>query len=265
MPSPFPGMDPYLETLHLWADARHALLSEIQTTLNRALIPRYVARVELRVYVSDEDDPGRAALRSQDVRVRKKPKRRGKNSIKPHEPVAVVEPLNISFLADDEIQEAFLEIRDVESKSTVTVIEILSPANKVRGSAGRRSFLAKRKQILDSEVHWVEIDLLRAGTPTHVRLAVTASDYRIVVSRSEDWCRARFWPVNVRQALPVIGVPLRGKDADVPLDLGAVFRTSYDNAAYDVSIDYRRDPLPPLSRADAAWAAKLLREKGLRG
>src|SRR5262249_50317893 len=92
----------------------------------------------------------------------------------------------------------------------------------------------------------------------------TACDYRIVVGRYEESTYGKFWPVSVRQALPVIGVPLRGKDPDVPLDLGAVLRTAYDNAAYDVSIDYRRDPVPPLSREDTAWAAKLLREHGMR-
>ena len=75
---------------------------------------------------------------------------------------------------------------------------------------------------------------------------------------------AQFWPVTVRQALPVIGIPLRGKDADVPLDLKAVLAAAYEDAAYDLSVDYRREPEPPLSREDAAWAAKLLREQGLR-
>jgi hypothetical protein len=93
---------------------------------------------------------------------------------------------------------------------------------------------------------------------------VAARDYRIVVSRGEDWRRARFWPVSVQQKLPIIGIPLRGKDPDAPLDLNAVLRTSYDKAEYDATIDYRRDPVPPLAREDAAWSAKLLREHGLR-
>ncbi len=264
MPSPFPGMDPYLENPELWPDVHHCLISEMQRTLNQALRPRYVARVELRVYVSNEDDPARDAWRVPDVRVERTAKRKGPKTTKRAEALAIAEPLNIPFLVEDEIEEAFLEIRHVELKTTVTVIEVLSPSNKIRGSAGRESFLSKRRRVLASQVHWVEIDLLRAGTPSLDRLAVAASDYRIVASRGEDWRRARFWPVSVRQALPIIGVPLRGKDADVPLDLNAVLRTAYENAAYDVSIDYRRDPVPPLRREDAAWATKLLRTHGLR-
>lgn len=264
MSLPFPGMDPYLETQRLWPDMHHTLISEIQTALNLALVPRYVARVKMRTYVSGEDDPARDAWRVRDARIERTAKRKGAKAAMRAETLAVAEPLNIPFLVEDEIEEAFLEIQHLESKTTVTVIEALSPSNKIRGSAGRESFLVKRRQILASKVHWVEIDLLRAGTPSLDRLAVASSDYRIVVSRGEDWRRARFWPVRVRQELPVIGIPLRGKDPDVPLDLNAVLRTAYDHAAYDVSIDYRGDPVPPLSREDAAWAAKLLRTHDLR-
>ena len=52
MPSPFPGMDPYLESPTIWPDVHHRLISEIQSTLNPRLRPQYVARVELRVYFS---------------------------------------------------------------------------------------------------------------------------------------------------------------------------------------------------------------------
>jgi hypothetical protein len=264
MPSPFPGMDPYLEDPELWPDVHHTLISEIRNALNPALRPRYVARVELRVYVLGEDDPGRDAWRVPDVRIERTAKRKGTKSTKRAAALGIAEPMTIPFLVEEEIEEAFLEIRDVESKSTVTVIEVLSPSNKIRSSAGRESFLAKRRQILASKVHWVEIDLLRAGMPSLDRLAVAASDYRIAVSRGDDWRRARFWPVSVRQQLPVIGVPLRGKDHDAPLELNTVLRTAYDKAEYDATINYRRDPVPPLSREDAAWAAKLLREHGLR-
>lgn len=264
MPSPFPGMDPYLENPQLWPDVHSTVINEIRNALNPALRPRYVARVEMRVYVSDEDDPARDAWRVPDVHIDRTAKRRRLEPTKQEEVLGITEPLTIPFLVEDEIEEAYLEIREVESKTTVTVLEILSPSNKIRGSAGRESFMDKRRQILASKVHWVEIDLLRAGVPSLDRLAVASSDYRIVVSHSENRRRARFWPVTLRQKLPVIGVPLRGKDADAPLDLAAVLSTAYDHAGYDLSIDYRRDPEPPLSREDRAWAAKLLREHGLR-
>jgi len=136
-------MDPYLESPTIWPDVHHGLISEIQATLNANLRPRYVARVDLRVYISDDEDPGRKAL-VPDF---------------PDDPI-------LPRLMDEEIEEAFLKIIHVESQALVTVIEVLSPPNKIRGSRGRDSFLAKRREILNSEFHWVEIDLLRGGLPS---------------------------------------------------------------------------------------------------
>ncbi len=257
MPSPFPGMDPYLESPAIWPDVHHNLITEIQSVLNPRLRPRYVARVELRVYISDDDDPGREAL-VPDVRVEKSPRRKGVKKSKAEPALAIAEPLIVPGLLDEEIREAYLKITHLESDTLVTIIEVLSPTNKIRGSRGRASFMEKRRDVLTSEVHWVEIDLLRAGAPSVTHPPLVPSDYRVLVSRAGQRTRARYWPISVRQALPVIGIPLRGKDPDVPLDLGGVLRTVYDRAAYDVSLDYRRDPEPPLEAEDAAWARELL-------
>jgi hypothetical protein len=213
-------MDPYLEAPWIWPDVHHGLIGESRAALNPHLRPRYVARVEPRVYVSDDDEPGRAAL---------------------------VPDFPQAALLDEEVEEAFLKIIHVESEALVTLIEVLSPTNTIRGSRGRASFMAKRHEIMNSEVHWVEIDLLRAGVPSVTDPPLRPSDYRILVSRSDQRTRTRYWPISVRQALPVISVPLRDKEPEVPLDLGAVFRTVYDRAAYDVSLDYRKEPLVPLT------------------
>jgi hypothetical protein len=254
-------MDPYLEAPELWPDVRHRLISEIQSTLNPLLRPRYVARVELRVYNSDDDDPGRTVV-VPDVRVEKTKRKTGKRA-KSAPTLTITEPLTISLL-DDEIKEARLEIRHLESGSLVTIVEILSPANKIRGSRGRQSLMDKRSETLNSEVHWVEIDLLRAGAPSVSRPSFVIGDYRVIVSRGDQRPQASFWRVSVRQPLPVIGIPLRGKDPDVLLDLGAVLKAAYDTAAYDLSVDYRREPDPPLRKEDRTWADQLLCEEGLR-
>jgi hypothetical protein len=253
-------MDPYLESPVIWPDMHHELISEIRAALNLGLRPRYVARVELRVYISDDDDPGRSAL-VPDVRVETHPKGKGTKKPKVQPVLAVTEPLIVPTLMDEEIEEAFLRIIHVESESLVTVIEVLSPTNKIGGSRGRTSFMAKRHEILNSEVHWVEIDLLRGGVPSVTNPPLRPSDYRILVSRADQRTRTRYLPVSVRQPLPVIRIPLRGKDPELPLDLGAVFRTLYDRAAYDASVDYRKEPDPPLQGDDAKWAKEFLRAR----
>ena len=262
MPSPFPGMDPYLEAPWIWPDVQHGLISETQAALNPTLRPRYVARVELRVYISDDDDPGREVL-VPDLRVDDAPKRKGSRKTKATATPTAAVPLIVPTLMDEEIEEAFLKIIAVESQELVTLIEVLSPTNKVRGSRGRASFMAKRHDIMNSEVNWVEIDLLRAGIPSVTDPPLKPStDYRVLVSRADQRTRTRYWPISVRQPLPVISIPLRGKDPEVPLDLGAVFKSVYDRAAYDVSVDSRKEPQPPLEGDDAKWARELLRGSG---
>src|SRR6516165_11249254 len=258
MPSPFPGMDPYLESPVIWPDVHHELISEIRAALNPSLVPRYVARVELRVYISDDDDPGRQAL-VPDLRVERSPGRKRAKQPKKEPALIATEPLIVPTLMDEEIEEAFLKIIHVESEELVTLIEVLSPTNKIRGARGRASFMSKRREIMNTEVNWVEIDLLRTGIPSVTDPPLRPSDYRILMSRGDQRTRTRFWPVGVRQPLPVIQIPLRGKDPEVPLDLSSVFRTVYDRAAYDVSVDDRKPPQPPLEGDDAKWARELLR------
>lgn len=251
-------MDPYLESPEIWPDVHHELISQIRAALNPRLASHYVARVELRVYISDDDDPGREAL-VPDVRIEMDPKQKGAKKSKSNGGLAIAEPLIVTTLFDEEIEEAYLAIKHVESESLVAIIEVLSPSNKIRGSSGRKSFMQKRHQIVNSEVHWVEIDLLRAGTPTMRRPLRTPCDYSVMVSRAGQRTRARYWPISIRQALPVVEIPLRGKDPDVPLDLGAVLAAAYDRAAYDRSLDYTKEPKPALEGADARWTRELLR------
>lgn len=165
---------------------------------------------------------------------------------------------------DRDVKEARLEIRHVELKSIVAIIEILSPPNKTVGSPGRKNYVDNRNATLASGAHWVEIDLLREGTASVDELATVHSDYRIMLSRATDRKRTYLWPMSVRQPLPTIGIPLRGKDPEAPLDLGKVMSAAYENGGYDLSIDYRKEPEPPLTADDKTWAHRLLREHGLR-
>ncbi|MDB5332530.1 MAG: hypothetical protein JWP03_3681 [Phycisphaerales bacterium] len=263
MPSPFPGMDPYLEEPGLWPDVHHELISSARHILTEQLRPRYSVRIEDRVYISDERDPGRRVI-IPDLRIVQRPGPR-----RPPEPAspratAVAEPLQATTLIQDEIRESRVEIIDRSQRVVVTVIEILSPANKIMGSRGRDSYEQKRNEVMYSPSHFVEIDLLRSGEGFPPQEALPAHDYTVHVSRVQHRPHGTVWPIRLEEHLPTIKIPLRGDDPETELDLQAVLDAAYDGAAYDLEIDYRAQPVPTLSEGQAQWADALLREKRQR-
>lgn len=264
MPSPFPGMDPYLEDPGHWPDVHHEIISEARAFLGVQLRPKYQVRIEDRVYISDENDPGRSVI-VPDIRIAAQPSRQG-HAFEPREAggVDVVEPVVATTMIDDEIREARLEIVDRESRLVVTVIEFLSPTNKVVGSRGRASFELKRQEVMNSPSHWVEIDLLRGGVGVRTREALPPCDYLAHVSRVEMRPKGLNWLIQLSQRLPVLPIPLREGDADGSLDLQAVLATAYDRARYDLSIGYDKDPVPPLTGEWVEWSDRLLKAGGLR-
>lgn len=265
MPSPFPGMDPYMEDPAGWPNLHVNLITEIQAALNRQLRPKYYARAEDRVYVSDQDDPGRRVI-APDVRVLA----REEQPPGPWVPlddtaaVAIAEPVEVVTLIEDEIREARVEVIDASLRQVVAVIEVLSPTNKVANARGQQSYRRKRAEVLASDSHWVEIDLLRDGERLVAAELLPYGDYFVHVSRVERRPSGKVWPIRLPQRLPVIPIPLRTGDADAKLDLQQALNSVYDRSSYDLTIDYGSEPVPPLPREYARWTDRLLREKGLR-
>jgi hypothetical protein len=257
-------MDPYLEAHGLWPDVHNSIIFVAREFLIQQLRPKYYVRIEERVYISDEDDPGRDVI-IPDLRVGEPEEGLGQGAAPvPGTELQVAEPIVITTLLDDEIHESRLEVLDSVNRSVIAVIEVVSPTNKVAGSRGRESYRAKRAEILASPSHWVEIDLLRTGTSWIPRQMLSRGDYFVYLSRAAERRKAFVWPILLPQRLPVIPIPLKGGDADAKLDLQGVLDTVYDRSGYDMLIDYRKPPEIPLSDEDAAWADQLLRDKGLR-
>jgi len=163
----------------------------------------------------------------------------------------------------DEIRETYLEIRGTTSDQVIAVVEILSPFNKTAGE-GRRQYEQKRLSLLGTLTHLVEIDLLRAGHPMPMRGYDGESDYRVLISRARHRPRADLLPFGVRQPIPSFRLPLAARDDEPEIDLTQLLHAVYDRAGYDLRIDYRAEPEPPLNGDDAAWADTLLRKAGLR-
>lgn len=263
MPSPFPGMDPYLE-MH-WRDVHHRLVTYASDELQPRLPRDLRARVEERVYLESEGgEPQRS--RYPDVRVVETRPRRSQES----QAVGVLEVSEsvVIHLEDEPVTEGYLQIIDVASGGRiVTVIEFLSPTNKVPG-AGQDLYLRKQREVQDAGASLVEIDLVRTGRwvlavsedaiPTGYR-----TTYHICVRRGWKPHEAEVYRAPLTARLPVIVVPLREKEPEAALDLQSLVDQAYRNGAYD-DLDYRADLRPPLVGPDAAWADELLRSKGLR-
>jgi hypothetical protein len=249
-------MDPYLEDPNHWPNVHYGLIAEIQAQLNSKLRPRYVATIEIRAYVEPVDDPASELYRIPDCPVESLPRS--------PQPEWTDEPVELPTMdLSDEIEEALIIIVEPRSREVATVIEVLSPSNKVPGAQGRRSYTKKRDDVMHSPAHWVEIDLLRSGRPTFPRGRLRP-EYAVHVSRAERRPKGLVWPVRLRAPLPIVSIPLRGGDPDVPLDLQAVLSAVYDRGAFDLLIDYREPPTPPLAPDADAWADALLRQRGLR-
>jgi hypothetical protein len=117
---------------------------------------------------------------------------------------------------------------------------------------------------MGSQSHWVEIDLLRGGVPLSVHEALPPCEYLVHVSHRATRPHGLPWPIRLSQRLPKVTIPLRAEDPETGLDLQAVLDAVYDRAGYDIDLDYRGEPVPPLGGEQAAWAHALLGAKGLR-
>lgn len=157
-----------------------------------------------------------------------------------------------------EVKQRYLEVREMGTDAVITVVELLSPTNKRTGE-GRTAYEKKRRLVLGSDTHLVEMDLLRNGKPMTVRGVQSVSTYSILISRSHQRPTADFYGIPLQQPLPSFPIPLRPEDSEPVVSLQEVFTQLFDRARYGTRIDYHQ-PLPPpaLSAVDQAWMDELL-------
>lgn len=266
MASPFPGMDPYLEAPDIWPDFHDRLATVMSAVLNRSLPEPYYARLEMRPELGIILGHGVPRHIVPDVVVVRPPQTATAVETSAQPRTAISEPVRLTIQTEP-IRHHFVEIRDaMRGHALVTLIEIVSPSNKGPGP-DRRAYERKQRDILHSEANLIELDLLRAGErllPYPDLEAVVdefAPDYLILVNRASlrlgvttDY---ELYPVQLPDPLPVIPVPLRSGEADVPLDVQNVVQQAYDTGPYPRLIDYSKPPDPPLPPRYVTWANDL--------
>jgi hypothetical protein len=229
----------------------------LQLSLAPQLRPRYYVALEERVYVTEPDQ--RTFVECPDVAVI------GSAQAEPESPssASASSVLTVQVSVPDAVRETYLEVRETGTDYVITVLEILSPTNK-RPGRGRRIYEDKRLEILATRTHLLEVDLIRSGEPMPLMDDGRTSVYRILVSRGERRPNAILYRFGIRQPIPTFPLPLKPGDQEPLVDMGQILHDLYDQASYDLRLDYTGDPHPPLLSADVAWAEQLLRQQGLR-
>ncbi len=227
MPSPFPGMDPYLEAESLWPQFQKELVKSLYQTLLPGLVDRYRARVGQRQYT--------------------------------------VEQVLFTSVRQEEHAEEFIEVRQRGEGRLVTLVDVVSPTNKTIPAA-RQAYLAKRHQAKLGGANLVEVDLVLQGQPLleFSREGLADLDYAVTVTRAARPDRYEVYSATLHKRLPRFRVPLAGDDRDVQVDLQAVFSETFDRRGFAGKIDYHRPPPTTLRPDDRQWVDELLQQRKLR-
>ena len=228
MPSPFPGMDPFLEDEKLWALFHTHLVHSLHQLLLPGLMDRYRAKIAERHYLLEQ------ALFTSIVR--------------------------------EEHREPYLEVRQRSDGRLITIVDVVSPTNKT-SCAGRQAYLDKRQEFRHHSASLVEIDLVLQGQPVHdysSRDGLPDWDYAVTVTRSVQPDRYEIYTATIDKRLPRFRLPLASDDRDTVLDLQAAVARSYDQGDFAKQIDYRRDPMTRLTDLQKHWLSDKLREQKLR-
>ena len=216
MPSPFPGMDPFLEDDQLWSAFHHQLIGSLFQVLLPNLVDRYRARVAQRHYVLEM-------------------------------------PLFTSVIREEHTEE-FIEIRQRTDGRLVTLVDVVSPTNKIT-IGGRQAYLDKRKEARVQNASIVEIDLVMQGLPMldYSRDGLPEWDYAVTVTRCSQPERYEIYTATIQKHLPRFKLPLAVDDRDTVVDLQAAFARGYDQGSFAAQIDYRKDPPAVKEDVELRW------------
>ena len=260
MPSPLPGMDPYMEHPRSWPNFHHRLITAIAVSLGPKLRPTYRVVVEEAIYQTEGQNSVLVGI--PDVAVQKTRRNQVQPGQESANAVTVAQPILVDLPMPAVVRQGYLEIRDVATSEVVTVMEVLSPTNK-RPGEGRRTYEAKRQTVLASPTNLVEIDLLRQWPPIVKLPEQIRTHYRILVSASVDRPRASLYAFNLQEPIPAFPLPLREEELEPIVNLQGLLGEIYDQSGYDLVIDYAEEPVPSLEKEDAIWLANWMSQHGL--
>ena len=264
MPDIFPGMNPYLEHPDLWPLIHPQFVSALANLLEQEVSNRYKIIIRKRVYrVSGEDSL--VVEQSVNDSLVNGSNRTGttKGSF-----ITAQQPIPTYIAVPQTIQEDYIEVVDHHIGTTVTIIEVLTPQKK-RPGRGRDNYEQRCEAIFGSDTHFVEVDLLRGWEPISA-YGPSDTDYQVLVSRSDQRPKAELYTWQVNAPIPALTIPLsrpqdgEGTQACCKVDLKDALNDVCASSIRTLSINYERDPIPPLPIEASRWLSNLLEQSGLR-
>lgn len=270
MPSPFPGMDPWLEHPAIFPDLHDSLIFCLREALNAVLPPPYFAAIGSRVWVELTErrvEP--------DVDVLRPVTAANGGPVPTSGGVAVAEVTLAGAVVvpsagrppGETMRQTFVGVyAQPGGERLVTTVEVLSLTNKTRGMHGRDQYLQKQEESLRSSVNLIEIDLLRCGehstaVPREEAVARTGGfDYHVCVHLFQRPLDFFVYAIRLADRLPTITVPLLPGE-NVQINLQPLLDRCYDTGVYARRIRYADNPHPPLLPEQLGWARETLRTR----
>jgi hypothetical protein len=259
MQNPFPGIDPYVEASGAWPDFHVTFMGAWREAISAKLPNDYVARLEERVTIIEHEE-SRPLRRGPDITISQSPtqERRADTGAATLDEVSIEpEPSRISI--EEEVRQTYIQIVRLPDRRLVSVLELLSPANK--SGDGRSQYLAKRQQIMLSDAHLVELDLLIAGKRLPLDIPVRQAHFYSVISRAGQRPACEVYPWDLANPMPSLPVPLADPDPDIVIRLAEVLAVTYQRGEYNKTIDYQAPLALPLSADDQSWTKEQVRKR----
>lgn len=265
MPSPFPGMDPYLENPGIFPDFHDAFIAYLRESMQPELPEPYVAALGRRAWVEVSE-----RFIGPDVNLLHSFPSSSASSATAQVAAAatseVTQPIVVHVSHDEQVETRVeLYVGRGQDRRLVTAIELLSPTNKTASERGRELYLRKQAELLDSKTHLIEIDFLRGGLHTtavpedRLRRKVAPTPYHVCGHRFDRFEDFLIYPIRLQDTLPTIAIPLLPGDGEIAISLQQVFERTYAAGPYHREIDYASEVPPPLlSGTDHQWVKQRL-------
>ncbi len=241
----------FWQATNTWHRFHNAHITHLMEALRVQLLPLgYVAELEESLQIRRLDSPEQTRRLRSDVVVYD-PRHRSSMAAPYTNELTVAE-----IIEEEDSEHPYFAITlhplssDLEMGDAVAWIELLSPTNKGNTEAAK-TYLGKRRALLDTGIVFVEIDYLHETPPTSSRFAdysqhePNAHPYRILMLDPRPDVKhgpAKTYEFDVDSPIPTVTIPLNAGDV-LTFDFGLPYQHMFEQGFYGYNVDYRQFPM----------------------